>query len=732
MKTFFRYCVLLLAVLFCPVWPQVPQYFAVDTVGCDALIHAQYQKALQELSTRSAGAGGDSAFWNFKKGIASFFIKDYSQALSSFRRCTNAAFSLAPVAYEYIGDIESERNHTREALESYLSAIKDTVRPRERDNLRAKMSALIAGNPKLIDTIPFLSQWRMDTVQTKNEVTPIKEKYQELDSLAHCGNPQHIDSVLVRMFDSTMAAKHCTLLSRFEALQIPDSLVSTRQLFRASQIALQCKSYAKANRWLSKAMRRADYKSAVSAKTSLFHRAYMAFYSAHYDSAVRLLTQYKTKYGPLPEVVMSIARSYRNLNQDAQAMEWYGLFARLYPRDPSAYNVLWYMAWYNEEKGKYSKAIELYGKIGALRKSGQHADDALFRIGFCYYKTERFQQAYTLFAHFAEQHSDAPQFLEALYWKAKSTFSSKDTAGVRNQLIEVVHAAPTDYYAFRAREMLALSGDTAQLPAFDTINDWAGARHWLDSIVSPARDTLSQADSIAFERGVRLVFSGLGSLARDYFEPLEIAYTANLVLQFDLAVLYRIVNDPTASYRLGRRLMWRIPMACRTKTPLAVYNLGYPFAFFDVVEQAARTDGIDPFLILAVMRQESVFNPTIVSRAGAVGLMQLMQPTAKAVAAELSETFFVDSLTRLSTNIRYGSHYLKKLLDQFGGNMVLALAAYNGGPPVVLAWLEKNKHKTFDLFIEDIGYDETRGYVKKVLANYWTYRSLARIMRIKG
>ena len=132
------------------------------------------------------------------------------------------------------------------------------------------------------------------------------------------------------------------------------------------------------------------------------------------------------------------------------------------------------------------------------------------------------------------------------------------------------------------------------------------------------------------------------------------------------------------------------------------------------------------------MRQESVFNPVIVSRAGALGLMQLMPSTAKDVATEMSETFVEDSLTRLSTNIRYGSHYLKKLLDKFGGNMVLALAAYNGGPPMVMEWLEKNKHKTFDLFIEDIGYDETRGYVKKVLANYWTYRGLARILRIQG
>ena len=730
MKTFIRYSVFLLFIVFRPAWPQAPQFFSVDTVGSDALIHLQFQKALQELSSKSPGV--DSAFWNFKKGVASFFIKDYNQALSSFRRCANTSFCLSSIAYEYIGDIESAKKHTREALESYLSAIKDTLRPRERDNLRAKMSSLIAGNPKLIDTIPFLNQWRVDTSQTKKGPVASVEKYPELDSLAFCVNPQHIDSVLTRFFDSTSALLPGAMLSRFEALHVSDSVVSTRQLFKVSQIALQCKSYAKAKSWLSKALSRPDYASAIPAKTSLFHRGFVAFYASHYDTAARLLKQYKTRYGPIPEVVMSIARSYRNLNQDTMAMEWYGLFSRLYPHDPSAYNVLWYRAWYNEEKGNFPKAIELYRKLGALRKSGQHADDWEYRIGLCYYKSEHFQQAYSLFSRYAVQHSDAPQFLGALYWKAKSSFSTIDTTGARARYLEVVRASPTDYYAFRAREMLTLSGDTSLLQAFDTTTDWAKARQWLDSISSPAKDTLSQGDSIAFERGIRLVLSGLGAMARDYFEPLETAFPANLKLQFDLSLLYRIINDPTASYRLGRRLMWRIPMMCRMKIPLPIYNLGYPFAFFDVVQQAAHADNIDPFLILAVMRQESVFNPVIVSRAGALGLMQLMPSTAKDVATEMSETFVEDSLTRLSTNIRYGSHYLKKLLDKFGGNMVLALAAYNGGPPMVMEWLEKNKHKTFDLFIEDIGYDETRGYVKKVLANYWTYRGLARILRIQG
>jgi len=79
MKTFIRYSVFLLFIVFRPAWPQAPQFFSVDTVGSDALIHLQFQKALQELSSKSPGV--DSAFWNFKKGVASFLLKTIT------RRC---------------------------------------------------------------------------------------------------------------------------------------------------------------------------------------------------------------------------------------------------------------------------------------------------------------------------------------------------------------------------------------------------------------------------------------------------------------------------------------------------------------------------------------------------------------------------------------------------------------------------------------------------------------------
>ncbi|MBD3322398.1 MAG: transglycosylase SLT domain-containing protein [Chitinivibrionales bacterium] len=98
----------------------------------------------------------------------------------------------------------------------------------------------------------------------------------------------------------------------------------------------------------------------------------------------------------------------------------------------------------------------------------------------------------------------------------------------------------------------------------------------------------------------------------------------------------------------------------------------------------------------------------------------------------MKDTFVLDSLYSPSKNIEYGAYYIKKVLDQFDGNIVLALASYNGGPHNAKKWLARNKHQTFDMFVENIGFSETRKYVKRVLANYWTYKKLAPALGYPG
>jgi soluble lytic murein transglycosylase len=177
---------------------------------------------------------------------------------------------------------------------------------------------------------------------------------------------------------------------------------------------------------------------------------------------------------------------------------------------------------------------------------------------------------------------------------------------------------------------------------------------------------------------------------------------------------------------VARRLTWRIPENYRRNLPFLVYKIFYPSFYSEAILRESAIRNIDPFLVSSVIRQESIFNPSIVSPAGAIGLMQIMPFTGKEVAQKLGESFTVDSLYLPLTNIRYGTRYLRQLLDQFNDNLVLVIAGYNGGPINAERWFNHNKNEDFDLFIEDIEFTETRTYVKKVLSNYWTYRLLSK------
>lgn len=140
-------------------------------------------------------------------------------------------------------------------------------------------------------------------------------------------------------------------------------------------------------------------------------------------------------------------------------------------------------------------------------------------------------------------------------------------------------------------------------------------------------------------------------------------------------------------------------------------------AMLAAVEQA---EGLPPFLLAAVARQESRFSPGVRSGAGAVGLLQLMPDTAAELAGRrLSDAELEDP----ELNARLGGRYLRQLLDQWEGQPLVAVASYNAGPGAVQGWLNPKLNEDPELWVEAIPYPETRLYVKKVLGNLWTYQN---------
>ena len=144
-----------------------------------------------------------------------------------------------------------------------------------------------------------------------------------------------------------------------------------------------------------------------------------------------------------------------------------------------------------------------------------------------------------------------------------------------------------------------------------------------------------------------------------------------------------------------------------------------------LIEKYARLYGVDPLLVISVIREESKFLPQSESHKGAKGLMQLMPSTAQAIAKSLGDKDYNDQdLVIPEKNIQYGTWYLSSLKKEFDNNPTLVLAAYNGGRGHVQEWIKNNQLNLTQLHYQDIPFEETRQYVERVLKSYQIYSKL--------
>ena len=186
-----------------------------------------------------------------------------------------------------------------------------------------------------------------------------------------------------------------------------------------------------------------------------------------------------------------------------------------------------------------------------------------------------------------------------------------------------------------------------------------------------------------------------------------------------LGRLFAAVGD----VHYSRRLIGAVPGSAPADRLMRVY----PRAYAPTVERAAAAHELDPAIIWAVMHTESAFHPYVVSGAGARGLMQVMPRTGLLIARALGKPGFdPDTLFDTELSIDYGAWYLRELIDKFRGQLVIALAAYNGGPRAVERWLDAKAHSApeVDEFIEEVPWTQSREYAKKVLAKIAVYRYL--------
>lgn len=347
--------------------------------------------------------------------------------------------------------------------------------------------------------------------------------------------------------------------------------------------------------------------------------------------------------------------------------------------------------------GEIEEALKIYQNV--LEKYPSEAEDALWGIGWTYFLTGEYGKAADVFTKLYEDYEDT----RYLYWKARSLEGSgKDASDFYLKLKK----KDRDFYSvlsYLRTESPSEQSNTKKINVSSHPFNSTSTSHNLTNRENNGVKKFDRVEAL-FEIGLsKEALSELINVSKIITSTEDILY---------LGSRFQDIGEYKYIVRLAERLPYKE----------SLHHLFYPLAYWDIVETICQKSGIDPLLILSVMREESMFNPNAESIAGAVGLMQLIPKTALWLDSNLQLGIKNTSqIFEIKNNISLGTYYLSILMKEFGSNAYV-IAAYNAGEERVRKWSQKGNYKSIDEFIEDIPYYETRNYVKKVMTSYFGYK----------
>jgi soluble lytic murein transglycosylase len=390
-----------------------------------------------------------------------------------------------------------------------------------------------------------------------------------------------------------------------------------------------------------------------------------------------------------------LAKALERQEQDEKAFALYMELAGEGKKQEFADDALMEAAGLRRSQGKYAEASRLFEQVVKLFPDSKFIPRANWEIGWCRYLAGEYAVAAESFRALLK---DDLIREKALYWLARATENTSSTeAGTYYRAL--LDEYPAGFYAtwYRAqkgiqdlRESLNQQNGLNELPliaGFEKPRLLASL-----GMIDESRAEMAAARKKAGDK--KSLFPGL---ARIYLEMQDYSSAIALFLQ-------------------NRPVKW-------DKASLPLWSAGYPLVYSDLVARDTATNGLSEGLIYALIRAESGFTPAIKSPAGAIGLMQLMPSTAKATARE-KRGFEPQRLTVPDYNIKLGTRHFRDLMNNYNGDVIYSIAAYNAGAAAVDRWVKNSKGLKMDEFIESIPYQETRDYVKKVFASAATYRKL--------
>lgn len=645
----------------------------------EALTAGKFERALKSLP---ALATGEDELLTPYVG----YLK--AQALAGLSRTDEAIALLVPSAFEKgcRDDWEDPIHAARETLRAELTAKKDPKAA------AAILRALLPTAQRLAQTIDWLKKARATREAAKVEallLTSLPESPEAkaiAETLGDAGLKQALGTEAQRL------VRIRALLAAHENEQADKEATQLREETKAK--ATLCELHYISGKALRKLR---QYTGSIKA----LKKARVACASVSPDTEAR---------ATLLEINVRAIRG-----QEKPIEQLLAAFTKRQPGHSYLDDALVFLAEVKAAHGKQAQAETIYRRVLDDYPFGDQALMAGWRLAFAAIKKNDRTAARPFLETIAK--SDSASTMEgsrARYWLARLVEKSDPEASAAYFRETVLDLSFYSWLALAHTEKtnpdLAKSLERELLERLDP----KGALH----IDLPSAIVRSNAERLGF----KLYAAGQPELAETAMRQLDcpgLSPKEALALAFSLDAI-----EAHASAQAILRARSSTMLASLSSETLPVWYAAYSRPYFPLVEKAAKAEEIEPLLFLALVREESTFDPSIVSWAGAVGLGQLMPSTAVgAFASVFRGRLDVNRLTEPELNLRLGARVLADGLRTFQGEEALGLGAYNAGASAVRRWLGP-KPVRFERWVEEVSVKQTRRYVKRVIETWGIYRLL--------
>lgn len=369
-------------------------------------------------------------------------------------------------------------------------------------------------------------------------------------------------------------------------------------------------------------------------------------------------------------------------------------------------------------KKDYDRAIDFYRELDERFPTGKNGHYAHWKAAWLSLRQGRTEEAAKGFESQIAKYADTAEVPAALYWRGRLAEEGKDIALARAYYNKITSRFKNYYYADRARERMKAIGQGVATKV--VLLDHIPPVSVPNSLIGETPD-----DNLRVQKSRLLENCALFDFA---VKELQKASAGDSDPDWTAAEIARLYQEGGAYHRALRYMKSTVPSYFAldySALPRTYWETLFPRPFWTDLRRYSTANNLDPYLVASLIRQESEFNPGAISRANALGLMQVLPVTGTKLARDLKlHRFRPEQLLLPNTNLQLGTRYFKDLLNHFNGTPEYALAAYNAGSNRVDDWLAEGNYRDSAEFVESIPFTETREYVQAIMRNATVYKNL--------